>query len=133
MRQLFILREPENKISVPSDLFKNIKKINIDYLQENSLLFCLNTKNQILHSEVVFKGGLNACSIDLKTIYRIALKHNSCSIILAHNHPSGSLTPSPDDEKIYEATKKAGEIIDIKCLDSIIFNEKEFISINEVA
>lgn len=130
MNQIFILKEAENKINLPSDLFRNIKKIKIDFKQENMLLFCLNTKNQILHSEIIFKGGLNACAVDTKTIYRTALKHNSCSIIMAHNHPSGDLKPSFEDEKVFEIIKKAGEIIDISCIDSIVFNENEFYSMN---
>ena len=129
MRQIFILKEEtENKIKQPSDLFNNIKKINIDYDKENLILFCLNTKNQVIHSEIVFMGGLNACSVDPKTIFRVALSKNANSIIIAHNHPSGDLNPSSDDMNIFEMIKKAGEIISIKCLDSVIFNKKEFYS-----
>lgn len=130
MNQIFILKEAENKINLPSDLFRNIEKIKIDFKQENMLLFCLNTKNQILHSEIIFKGGLNACAVDTKTIYRTALKHNSNSIIIAHNHPSGDLKPSSDDQRVFDAIKQAGEIIDISCIDSIVFNETEFYSMN---
>lgn len=128
MNQVFILKELENKISQPGDLFNNIKEINIDYEQENLILFCLNTKKQIVHSEIVFKGGLNSCSVDPKTIFRIALKYNSDSVIVAHNHPSGDLKPSSDDINVFEMLKKAGEIIGVKCLDSVIFNKKEFYS-----
>ena len=131
MKQILILKEPQNKISQPSDLFNNIKEINIDYKQENVILFCLNTKKQIVHSEIVFKGGLNTCIMDPKTIFRIALKHNSDSIIIAHNHPSGGLQPSFEDKEIFEKLKKAGEIIEVICLDSIIFNEKEFYALRE--
>ncbi len=128
MKQVFILKELENKIGQPGDLFNNIKEINIDYEQENLILFCLNTKKQIVHSEIVFKGGLNSCSVDPKTIFRIALKHNSDSVIIAHNHPSGDLQPSIDDINVFEMLKKAGEIIEVRCLDSVIFNKKEFYS-----
>lgn len=130
MNQIFILKEAENKINLPSDLFRNIEKIKIDFKQENMLLFCLNTKNQILHSEIIFKGGLNACAVDMKTIYRTALKHNSNSIIIAHNHPSGDLTPSSDDREVFEKIKQAGKIIDLSCIDSIVFNENDFYSMN---
>ena len=129
MQQVYILKEPKDKISLPSDLFKNIKKIDIDYDQENLILFCLNTKNQIIHSEILFKGGLNACFIDPKTIFRVALKHNSNSIIIAHNHPSGHLKPSDDDISAYRNMQKAGDILKLLCIDSIIFNKKEFYSI----
>lgn len=126
MNQIFILKEPKNKISTPIELFKNVKKINIDYKQENLILLCLNTKNQVIHSEVLFKGGLNACNCDPKTIFRIALKHNSSSIMIAHNHPSGDIKPSSEDYSFFNRLKEAGNIISIRCLDSLVFNKKEF-------
>jgi len=131
MEQIFILKENRNKIESPSDLFKNIKKININYKQENFLIFCLDTQNKIIHKEVLFKGGLNACLIDPKTIFRIALIKNSNNIIIAHNHPSNNLKPSSDDKIIYSKLKDAGTIIDIGVLDSVIFNKKEFFSLND--
>ena len=132
MKQIFILKETVNKINHAYDLFNNIKKINIDYKQENLILFCLNTKKQVIHSEIVFKGGLNACFIDPKTLFRIALKHNSDTIIIAHNHPSGELEPSTEDITIFTKLKNCGDILYLKCLDSIIFNKKEFYSMQEV-
>lgn len=126
MKEILILKEPEKQINTPDKLFDGIKKINIDYKQENLILFCLSTKKQLIHSEVIFKSGLNACYIDPKTLFRIALQHNSDTIIIAHNHPSGSLTPSIDDTDIFTRIKNCGEILYLKCLDSIIFNKKEF-------
>lgn len=128
MKQIFILREPVNKIKQASDLFNKIKKIDIDYNKENLVLFCLNTANQVIHSEIIFIGGLNSCIVDPKTIFRTALKYNSNSIMIAHNHPSGNLKPSSDDIRIFDMLKKAGELIGLKCLDSLIFNKKEFYS-----
>ena len=130
MEQLLILKEDKG-INSPIELFKNIKKINIDYNQENFILICLNTKNKIIHKEVLFKGGLNSCLIDFKTLFRSALLNNSNSIIVAHNHPSSSLTPSQEDIKVYDYLKKGCEILNLKILDSIIFNKKEFYSLND--
>jgi len=130
MKQILILKENKG-FSSPSDVFKNIQKINIDYTQENFLILCLNTKNKLIHSEVIFKGGLNACLVCPKTLFRIALKHNSDKIIIAHNHPSNDLKPSEEDKEIFNKLKDAGRIIDIKVLDSIIFNKKEFYSLKE--
>ena len=128
MKQIFILKEANNTIHFPADLFKNIEKIDIAYRKENVVLFCLNTENKVVYSEIVHMGGLNACVIDPKTIFRIALLKNANSIIIAHNHPSGGLTPSREDEKIFRRLREAGDIITIECLDSIIFNKKEFYS-----
>ena len=131
MKELVILKENTNGIKQPEDIFKNIEKINIDYLQENFLIFYLNTKNNVLGSEVLFKGGLNSCLIDPKVIFRKALINNSNSIIIAHNHPSNDLRPSEEDINGYKELKKIGRILDLNVLDSIIFNKTEFYSLNK--
>ena len=131
MKQLIILKENVGSIRDASTLFKKIKKINIDYAQENFMLFYLDTKNKIIDSEVLFKGGLNACLICPKTLFRSALKHNANSLIIAHNHPSGDVTPSYEDKDIFERLKEAGELIQMKVLDCIIFNQKEFYSLKD--
>lgn len=130
MEQILILREPKGKIDSPEDLFKKIKKIKIDYSQENFLIICLNAKNQVIKTEVAFKGGLSECLIEPKTLFRKALLNNSARIIIAHNHPSKSLIPSFEDRDIYRKLKEAGEIINLPVVDSIIFNEKQFYSLN---
>ena len=129
MKEIITLREQTGVIKQAKDVFKNIEAIDIDYTQENLILFCLDTKNKIIHTEIVFKGGLNGCLLDAKTLYRKALLKNSNAIIIAHNHPSGNLEPSNEDILVFERLKKAGEIIDLKCLDSIIFNKTEFYTI----
>lgn len=130
MKQLFIM-EYKTEIKQPSDLFKSIKRINIDYKQENLILICLNTKNNILKKEIIFIGGLNACLVDPKVIFRKALKNNSSSIIIAHNHPSGILEPSTEDINLFKVLKQGGNLLDIKVLDSIIFNKKTFYSLRD--
>ena len=129
MKQIFILKESLNKICSGSDFFKNIKKVNIDQNQENLILTGLNTANEPIFNEVVFKGGLNSCIIDPKTIFRLLFINNCNAFILSHNHPSSNLKPSEEDIKIYNLFKEMGEILSIKCLDSIIFNENNFYSL----
>jgi len=131
MKQILILKENKG-FSNPSGVFKSIQKINIDFSQENFLILCLNTKNKLLYSEVIFKGGLNCSLIDPKTLFRKALLKNSNSIIIAHNHPSGDLKPSNEDKEVFNKLKEIGKILDLNVLDSIIFNKKDFYSMEEV-
>ena len=126
MNQLIVLKENIKGIQGAEDIFKNIKKINIDYKQENFIVFFLDTKNQIIENEVLFKGGLDSCLVCPKTIFRNALKHNASKIIIAHNHPSKDLTPSYEDIDVFKKLKEAGDILQISVLDNIIFNKKEF-------
>ena len=118
------------KIKDSESIFKKIKKINIDYNQENVIMFCLSTTNKVLWNDILFKGGLDACVLDMKTIFRQALLKNAKNIVIAHNHPSGNLNPSMEDMMVFNAIKSASNIIDIGVLDFIIFNKKEFYSVN---
>ena len=131
MNQLINLKKEPGSITNAKILFDKIKEINIDYTQENFILICLNSKNKLINSKIMHIGGLNECTIDTKTIFRKALLSNANSVIFAHNHPSDDLKPSIEDIKIYDQLKKAGKIISIKCLDSIIFNKTEYYSMEE--
>lgn len=130
MKELIILDNNDGGINTPRKLFKMINEINIDYNQENFLVFYLDSRNKIINSEILFKGGLNSCLIDVKTLFRKALIHNSNAIIVAHNHPSNNIEPSDEDIEVFEELQKAGKLIQLEVLDSIIFNEKEFYSID---
>src|SRR3989339_113104 len=126
MKQLLELKEQVGTIMCASDLFNKIKRMRIDFCQENTIVFYLDTKNKLIKSEVLFKGGLNECTIDPRIIFRNALKHNSNSIIVAHNHPSGDLTPSFEDEEITKKLARAGRTIRIRLIDAVTFNKKEY-------
>ena len=112
-------------------MFQNIKVLNIDFCQENFIVFFLNSQNQVVEAENVFKGGINKCIIDQRTVYRKALLHNANSIIVAHNHPSGHLQPSPEDEEVNSILKQAGEIVGCKLLDFIVFNKTQYYSMDK--
>jgi DNA repair protein RadC len=132
MEEILILKESIGVVNSATDIFNKIKKIKIDFKQENFICFYLDSKNKVIKSEVIFKGGLNSCLIDPKVIFRNALKNNSNSLIIAHNHPSGDLKPSDEDLNIFEVLKKGGEILQIKVLDSIIFNKKEWYTLTNI-
>lgn len=128
MEQIFILKEELKGIKEAGDIFKKILRFKIDYTQENLILFCLDVRLKVVHAEIMFKGGLDSCVIDPITIFRKALLKNSHSLIIAHNHPSGNLTPSTSDFEIHRKIKDGGKLLNIKVLDSIVFNKKEFYS-----
>jgi DNA repair protein RadC len=119
------------KVSSSEDIFGNIKSINIDYQQEHFLVFFLNVKNRLIGQEVVFKGAVDACILDPKVIFRKALVKNASKIIIAHNHPSGSLDPSPEDLELTDKMVQLGNDLDLKVLDHIIFSDKFYKSLQE--
>jgi len=130
MQQIFNLKENETGITNANTCFDNIKKVNIDFKQENLIVLYIDSRNNVIKSEVLFKGGLNMCVVDAKTLFRQALKYNANALIIAHNHPSNDLNPSQEDKTVFEHFKKCGEILQLKVLDSIIFNKTEYYSLN---
>src|SRR3990167_10658449 len=126
MREILVLKETIDKVSNADDIFKKIEKINIDYFQENVIVFYLNVRNKVIKTEVVFKGGIDACILDIRIVLGRALRLNAVSIIVAHNHPSGSLIPSNEDMIIKRRLYNACELLGLKLLDFIIFNKNIF-------
>ncbi len=88
----------------------------------------LNRNNEIISEETMFKGGAASTIIDPKIIYKAALRHMACGLIVAHNHPSGSLTPSRADQQITKVLVEAGNIFDMPLLDHLIISSRGYYS-----
>lgn len=91
----------------------------IGYKESFKILF-LNHANKIIGYNTVSEGGLTATVVDIRTIMQGALLTNATTIILAHNHPSGTTQPSIHDDKLTKKIMKACRLFDIKLLDHII-------------
>jgi DNA repair protein RadC len=91
----------------------------------------LNQSNKVLHHEIVSEGGITGTIADPRIIFKNALANNATSIVLSHNHPSGNLKPSRQDELLTEKLKQAAQFLDIKVLDHIIVSEEGYFSFAE--
>ena len=91
----------------------------------------LNTKNSIVGIQEITRGSLSASIVHPREVYKAAILHNAASIILAHNHPSGSPSPSREDIAVTERILKAGKILDIPLLDHVIIGDPRFVSLKE--
>ncbi|MCP9200591.1 JAB domain-containing protein [Gramella sp. GC03-9] len=89
-------------------------------LQECFKVMLLNNANRVKGIFEVSTGGITGTLVDLRILFAVVLKSLSCSVILSHNHPSGTLKPSEADKRLTEKIKKAGELLDIKILDHLI-------------
>jgi DNA repair protein RadC len=118
-------------IKEPNEAYQEIKLNIKDFGQENIIALFLDTKHKVIKTEVIFKGGLNACLIDPRTFFRIALTANAASFIVAHNHPSGDLEPSNEDIDTFRNLKEAAKILTMPMLDCLIFSEDTFLSFKE--
>lgn len=74
---------------------------------------------------------MDACVLDPKIIFKKALLKKSSNIIVAHNHPSEDLTPSEEDKLMAKTLKQIGEFIGIDVVDNVIFNKREFYSLED--
>lgn len=99
--------------------------------QENFVLIGLNTKLQVNMLSIVFVGGVNSVHVEMPAIFQRLLMSNSSQFIIAHNHPSGNLTPSEGDIHLTKRIKKAGNLMGIKLLDHIIVNDETYTSFAE--
>lgn len=105
---------------IASELLKELFNPNSVGFQEECLVLYLNNASKILGAQKLSKGGINATVVDIRIILGTALKSLSSSIILAHNHPSGNLTPSEADKRITKQLNEACKLMDIKLVDHII-------------
>ena len=96
--------------------------------REQVRVLLLNRANKVLGIFLASTGGLAGTVCDPKVVFQAALKANASSIILAHNHPSGELTPSEADRNLTRKLVQAGELLDIKVLDHLILTEEGYCS-----
>jgi len=88
----------------------------------------LNTQSQLIEFEILFTGTINQAAVYPREVAKRALLHNATSVILAHNHPSGSNKASESDKRITEALRNGLGLLDIRVLDHIIVARKETFS-----
>ena len=88
--------------------------------QEHLRVLHLNTKNQLLGWVEVYRGSLASAPIRPADVFKGAVRANAASVILAHNHPSGDPTPSPDDARATEMLVEAGKLLDVEVLDHVV-------------
>jgi len=89
----------------------------------------LNSRYRVIYDEVVSVGSLTANIVHPREVFLPAISHNAVAVIVAHNHPSGSLKPSDSDIELTQQLAKAGQIIGIDLLDHLIIGKNKFYSI----
>ena len=97
-------------------------------LQEEAKVIYLNSSGGVLGIYHLSKGGMTSASMDPKLIFTAALKISATSIILAHNHPSGTIKPSKADLELTQKLQDGGDLLDIKVLDHLIITPDQYFS-----
>jgi DNA repair protein RadC len=99
--------------------------------QEHLRVLLLDTRNRVEHIHTVYIGSLNASVIRAGELFREAIARNSAAVILAHNHPSGDPSPSPEDIDVTRQAVQAGALLDIEVLDHLIIGHQRYVSLKE--
>ncbi|MDR7131622.1 DNA repair protein RadC [Algoriphagus sp. 4150] len=95
---------------------------------EDFKVMLLSRANRVLGIVTISSGGTAGTVVDVKLVFAAAIKSNSHSIILSHNHPSGNLMPSEQDKRLTKRIKEAGKILDILVLDHLILTAEGYYS-----
>jgi len=97
--------------------------------QEHLRVLLLDTRNQLIRITEIYQGSLNTSLIRVGEIFRDAVRENAAAVIVAHNHPSGDPSPSPEDVAVTRAMIDAGRLLDIEVLDHIVIGTGRFVSL----
>ncbi len=103
----------------PREVWEQLKDVR-NSKKEHFLVFFLNTQNQEIQREIISVGTLNASLIHPREVFEPAIKHLAAHVILAHNHPSGSLEPSNEDLAVTKRLCASGRLLGIEVLDHVI-------------
>ena len=112
-------------IRSPYDAYKLIKNFLIDSDREKFVVACLDTKKQPVNISVVSIGSVNSAIVHPREVFKVAMLSNASKIICFHNHPSGNLKCSKEDENITNRLKECGEILGIELVDHIIIGDND--------
>ncbi len=116
------------QITSADAVFEVMQPIIGDLGHEEFWILYLNNSNKILQKLQLSKGGMTGTLVDVRLAFKNALEVGATSVILAHNHPSGTLKPSEADKQLTRKLKLAGESLDIKVLDHLIVTQKSYFS-----
>lgn len=125
--------QPDDRavIRSPQDVF-NLLSAEMGFLvQEHLRVLLLSTKNEVLATHEIYKGNVNSAVIRVSEVLRPAIRENCPNIIIAHNHPSGDPTPSPEDILVTRQIRTCAEMMDIELLDHVVIGNQRFVSLKE--
>lgn len=121
--------DPQIKCS--TDIY-NMMRVKLERLEyEEFWILYLSRSNRVIYEECMSKGGVSGTVTDIRLILKRAIELLASGIILVHNHPSGNLRPSPDDDRITTKAKEAAKLLDINVLDHLIITPTSYFSYND--
>jgi DNA repair protein RadC len=127
-RKLLVDQPHKVKISSSQDVYQLMKPELLDETVEHFYILLLSRSNHVLKKQLISQGGTSATVADPKLIFKHALDNLASSIILVHNHPSGSLKPSDQDRRLTNKLKEVGINLEVPVIDHVIFTDVAYFS-----
>jgi DNA repair protein RadC len=123
--------EERPRVTSPDDAFHLLKSEMMFLDQEHLRLILLDTRNRVLRTPTIYVGSLNTSVIRVGELFRAAIRENAAAFIVAHNHPSGDPSPSPEDINVTRQIVQAGKLLDVDVLDHIVIGRNRFVSLKQ--
>ncbi len=127
-RRRSLLANREIIINCSEKTHQYFKPILADLNIEEFHVLLLNQRNKLIKSVKISQGGISSTSVDIRLIFKAALDFYATKIILVHNHPSGNLTPSVQDNEMTARIVDLGKMIEINVLDHLIITNNGYFS-----
>lgn len=118
-------------ISMPAQAFAFLVPYFVNKDRERFVALHLDASHRPISAEVISVGVLNSAPVHPREVFKAAILANACAIVVAHNHPSGDLSPSVADRDVHTKLKDAGEILGIRLLDFLIVGPGQFLSLSD--
>ncbi|MDA8426038.1 MAG: DNA repair protein RadC [Treponema sp.] len=127
-RRVYGLRE--KRVASPRDIWPLVSHW-ADRKQERFICCSLNGAHELIAARIVSVGLVNRTVVHPREVFADPLTDRACAVVVAHNHPSGRLEPSPEDREITQRLKSAADTLGLALLDHIIFTREAFFSFVE--
>jgi len=120
-----------SRITSPAVVYDLLKNKQLHQEVETFSVVLLDTKNQVIDIVEISRGTINQAIVHPRDVFKLAIRRNSNSIIVSHNHPSGDPKPSNEDISVTKRLIDSGNIIGIKLVDHVIIGNGSYVSLKE--
>ncbi len=124
--------ETKYRITTAADAARLLLPAMTDLDHEEMRVLVLDTKNQVIVNQCLYQGTIKSIDVRIAEIFRPAITRKAASILLCHNHPSGSIEPSSEDKDLTIRCIAAGKLLDIEVLDHLIIGDQHYLSLREL-
>ncbi len=127
-----LVSSPDDRPQVrsPEDVYTLLMDMG-NLSQEELRTLLLDSKNRVIRIRTIYVGSVNASVFRTGELFREAVRSSCASIIVAHNHPSGDPSPSPEDVAVTRQIVEAGKLLNIDVLDHLIIGQRRYVSLKE--